>query len=518
MGLFSKTPAADSTPFLLSLDSFAEGGTELVAAAASTTRRKSSRLRAEERNTYASRRARTAWLGFDNISEIRNAVQRNARVAGHSVLFVAKVGADGKPYRPATKDIPDELLEFERALVSDMGGQPMLIRRFVEQQKVSAFSTLRRIRRDGKTVAFAWHSSDEISWSDGTPTLVRSARSSGSTGGRSMSEEKLDPSDLVGDVWVAHPRFIDDPISPLFAMQVEIEQFMTVQQVISGRLNDRMMLSGMWLFPSSFTDVWVDPDQAPESVVNSDGPLAKIDWHMRQRSQNGVTTPLLGRGSPEDIAAIRYLDGQRELLSGDMELQSRLIERMLNGFDANKSSVKGREGLNHMSAWAEDADEIRSNILPELTSMCWGLTALALWPSMKALPNDRQIDPGEWLVWYDASLAMSAVNRADNVRKAHELGGASLDAVMREAGLTDDDRMDDEEYIRWVGKRMKDPYLALWKVPGTEEIDWDKVGSIERGPESKTDTSSEPNAGPGVGDPGSPDDRRGDTPRDEQPG
>jgi hypothetical protein len=65
---------------------------------------------------------------------------------------------------------------------------------------------------------------------------------------------------------------------------------------------------------------------------------------------------------------------------------------------------------------------------------------------------------------------------------------------------------------------MDDPYLALFGLEGVE-VDWSRVkasgGNPGPNPDSPADDAP---AGPGVGNPGSPDDRDSDAPRSEEPG
>ena len=43
--------------------------------------------------------------------------------------------------------------------------------------------------------------------------------------------------------------------------------------------------------------------------------------------------------------------------------------------------------------------------------------------------------------------------------------------------------MQGDEYVRWVGVKVNDPYLATYGMDEADDIDWSKVGTKKAGPE-----------------------------------
>jgi hypothetical protein len=122
-------------------------------------------------------------------------------------------------------------------------------------------------------------------------------------------------------------------------------------------------------------------------------------------------------------------------------------------------------------------------------------------------------------------MSESAVrtNRQEDTRQSYDRGLVKGDAVMRVTGFSpEDDRMGAQEYTRLVGMKTNNAYLALFDGDTYDEIDWEKAAlfaKVKTGPTDDARGSDEkPSAGPGTGDPGSPDDNeRGRTDRTPTP-
>jgi hypothetical protein len=121
-------------------------------------------------------------------------------------------------------------------------------------------------------------------------------------------------------------------------------------------------------------------------------------------------------------------------------------------------------------------------------------------------------------VWYDLSASTVHANQQEDARQLRDRGLISAKASRRMSGVREDDKIDDQEYVRWVGQQTKNPVLMMHGLPEADKVDWEKAmpQPVVPGPapDSPADDSE---AGPGEGDPGSPDDRETDTPRTQRP-
>jgi hypothetical protein len=149
--------------------------------------------------------------------------------------------------------------------------------------------------------------------------------------------------------------------------------------------------------------------------------------------------------------------------------------------------------------------------------MCWALTRLIVHPMMKELGfadgNDAEILKHR-MAW-DMSESAARTNKQEDTRQAYDRGLAGGRVVLKTTGLSvTDDAMTDAEFINFVGRKNNNPYLELFGRPGTEDIDWEQVKAYsgKTGPGADSE-GADPNAGPGVGDPGSPNDSKKPTKR-----
>ena len=168
------------------------------------------------------------------------------------------------------------------------------------------------------------------------------------------------------------------------------------------------------------------------------------------------------------------------------------------------------------SAWATSDEERRVNIQPDIETMCWALTRLVLWREME----EAGMKPGaimKTVIWYDLTDANVKTNLAEDARQMLDRAAVSDSAARRMSGIGEADAPTDEEYIRNIGRKMADPYLATYGLPEAENIDWEKVGSKKTGPDPAS-PADPGEVGPGVGQPGSPGDNKTDTPKRLRPG
>lgn len=166
------------------------------------------------------------------------------------------------------------------------------------------------------------------------------------------------------------------------------------------------------------------------------------------------------------------------------------------------------------SAWAVSDDERRVSIQPDVEVMCWALTRLILNAELKA----RQYTGADRLcVWYDLTDANVKTNLAEDARQLDDRGRISAEATRRLSGIEEADAIPDIEYIRWVGVKESNPYLATYGLPEAENIDWEKVAQFsgkKNGPEA--DSNADPSeTSPGKGAPDKP--TESDTPKRLRP-
>jgi hypothetical protein len=160
------------------------------------------------------------------------------------------------------------------------------------------------------------------------------------------------------------------------------------------------------------------------------------------------------------------------------------------------------------------ADELRLAVIPDVEAFCWAMTRLALIPLARAegVPEDelRRIGIG-----YDLSAASVRANRMADAKTLNDQGILANLPTLKAGGWTAEEMMMGVDLIRWAGRMVKDPYLMTFGDPAQDDIDWSKTSVKAAG--RKPDGTPDLPAGPGVGDPGSPDDTDTDRREDEEP-
>ena len=283
----------------------------------------------------------------------------------------------------------------------------------------------------------------------------------------------------------------------------------------------RFALAGLMFIPDTIANARVTRNQttvAGQEVDNTVNYLiAAMTKNVKNWEDATAYMPLLLKGPADAGEKIKHIVMDREVFQTDLELRAELINRILVGLDTNQDTTRGTRDQNHFSAWAATDEERRVAVQPDLEMMCWAFTRLVLHRQLQ----EAGMSPEEILrhaVLYDLSASAVHANQQEDARQLSDRGLISEIATRRMSGVREEDKISEDEYVRWVGRQVKNPKLMLHGLDVEKKIDWDDVqGSpIPPGPTPES-PADEPEAGPGQGDPGSPDDRETDTPRTERP-
>jgi hypothetical protein len=200
----------------------------------------------------------------------------------------------------------------------------------------------------------------------------------------------------------------------------------------------------------------------------------------------------------------------------DLKLRSDLINQILDGLDQQRTQVQD-SSTDRFSAWTRSDSERRITVQPIMEEMCHAVTRMILWREL----SQRGWEPARirpWRVWYDLSAAAVKANLADEARQAYDRGTVSAAYLRKATGATELDKMDPEEYVRWVGVKTQNPILMTYGIEGID-VDWEEAGAWGNvsGPAPDNAGESDPQSNPGQGDPGAPGDRSVDdgTPADD---
>lgn len=466
-------------------------------------------------------RSRTSWDWYEKLGEIRYGVSRSAKVGGYADLGVYKVDKNGQVGDQVTTGLAGEI---GASLYSPYGGSRGLIERFLTLMKIPADSYLIQAMNDGEPDGFDFVSADELKMPDpsslmgpgpGTKisriTMPAKTRWADST---SEAEERISPAEFIGRVWRPSSRFVDMPDSPLTALDSSCEMLHLLSIGLRSKLLSRLASNGIFYVPSEVNDARSAAPSGEPGEFHQNKVLNELIKGAMYAAQNPTSPeaamPIFMTGPGIHAEQFKHIVMDQQLYETDMKLRAELVGRILVGLDVQPSQVKGTEDSNHWAAWSASEDELRVAVRPDLETMCWALTRLVLWKRMQ----DAGQKPGaiaRHCVWFDLSKAASHQNIAEDARQLQDRILISPESTRRASGFEERDAPTDIEYIRMVGIKMADPYLATYGMSDAEQFDWTKIGSAKTGPNPDSQ-APDSTVQPGKGNPGSPSDSKSKTP------
>lgn len=468
------------------------------------------------------------WQWVREIGEVHYALGRGERVAGYGRINAYKLNQDGTVGKVVTGGLPGQVAS---TIQSVYGGRRGLLERYYKLQKVPGDAYLIRTRdENGEPSGYDWLSSSEIdttglSGRGGDERFVvlrpntavkRIVLKDGVDGDMTVD---IAAEDFLGRVWRPAGQFVEEPDSPMRALDGECEMLHTLTLSIKGRILSRFAMNGIIYFPQGINTVLSPAPAGKPNTFHSDTTLNRIieamTWAVTHPDDPRSRIPIMMIGEGDLGKQIQQIMVDAAIDETDIKLRAELIDRILMGLDVQPGQVKEGREVNHWQNWYQTDDERRVNVAPDLETMCWAMTRLVLWKQMKEAGHK----PGAILntvLWYDLSAANVKTNLAEDGRQLRDRGLMSDAGTRRVSGITEEDAPTEAEYARMVGFKTGNPFLALQGLKIQGEIDWEQVEKVAGNAPGPDANSPAPDSkvGPGKGDPGSPNkaDRKTDTP------
>lgn len=474
-----------------------------------------------------------AWLNFRRVGEIRFSIARSARIAGYAQLRAVKTDEAGNITLEKSTGVEAGIVN---QITSRYGGVRGLVERYYMLMKVPGQAYLAGIRDQGdnKPLDGYWFlSGSEIARTGdpvtaarrGTPVewhqRKRAGANWGNTGDVDPFARTIAPADFLGRVWVPDPEFTEDAFSPMQAIAGMCEQLSDLRDSISARLRSRFAHAGILLIPNEIQDAAISGDKPRDGLYSSDKVMNYLIHVMTtnviNHAQGLAAMPILLKGPAAVLDKVKHIIEEATIADTDLKLRAELIEGILMALDQQKQAVKSGEGTSHWGMWAVSDEERRITVQPDLDALCHTLTRLVLWPRL----NDNKRKAGDimkWRVWYDLSAAAVRANMDEDARQLADRGGVSLAYLRMLSGVPETAAPSPAEYTRMLGWKIGNPVLATYGLEGIEAEVIDEAGSWGQAPGPAADSpADDQEVGPGVGDPGSPNDRDSDTPKTQEP-
>lgn len=502
-------------------------GIRTFAAQPLNLRNKGDRRRLDSVLTHGRLVGEPAWNHFKNLGEVHFALTRAARIAGYAKIFPVTFAPDG-----TVEDVIESgpASDIVASVYSRAGGTRGLLERYFLQQKIPAESHLIRVMNGDQQDGYMFLSSRELdSPSAGTGLDIERATQSGAkltwrtmphlrhSTGQGDWDIPISQANYLGRVWSPAPDYFNVPESPLMALDTLCTLLTDMGKFMSAAFKSRLFIAGMLFFPQSMQQVLGGRNDSKGGQTD----FLDVMWAIIKENAlaDGEATsiaPMLMMGEDDAGEKIKHITVDRVIAETDLKLRAELIDRILFGLDIVSQATTSGEDVNHFGAWQAAADELRLAVIPDVEAFCWTIDRLILKPELAKLSPTITGDISRVGIYYDLSSASVRANRQADAKTLRDQGILNAMANLKAGGWTEEDQLAGAEYIRWLGIHVKDPYLASFGMPEQDDIDWDKVKSTMPTGRPAEGTDDLP-AGPGVGDPGSPDDEDTDRPEDSKP-
>lgn len=459
------------------------------------------------------------WKWYERLGTVRAAVERSAKIAGYTKFVAQKLAPDGT--------VSDEIdvggvAEAAQAFFAMNGGTRGLVERFFVLMKIPAESWLIQEEEDD---GFFFLSSNELDVKDldyegrddGRSDVIKWVTAPSASGRTDAFHKLISPENFLGRVWAPGRQYFDLVNSAMPSLTTEFEILWWLTLNMRARLQNRYATAGMQYVPSEISEIavtGVDGVVRQEGVLNYLSRAYNTNIAEASRGEAVSVSKILLRGEGKHAENFRNLMDDTGMPETDMKLRAEMRDTILGSLDVSKAGSTENEEANHFTAWHNADEERRIAVQPDIEMMCWALTRLAYRP-MLAKRGVKDVE--QYRLWFDLSDAQVKANLSEDARQARDRGLIGPKATRSMQGIKETEKMTPVETIQWAGILTKNPRLILHGVPGADDLPWDEImPKAQPGPKPGSDADPQ-EAGPGAGQPGSPDDNDTDTPRTQRP-
>ncbi|QWY81313.1 portal protein [Arthrobacter phage Rizwana] len=262
-------------------------------------------------------------------------------------------------------------------------------------------------------------------------------------------------------LWRPDPEEPHLSFSPGRSVISTLRQLHKLTQYIDAQIDSRLAGAGILLMPDTMTLPPVpteDGEEAPVKAANSAEELMTIlmeamSASIRNRDHASSMVPIVVTASAEAIAAVKHMTFWSELDEQAIELRKEAIGRLGLGMDVPPEVLQGSSDSNHWSAWQADESAIKAHAEPLLKIITTALGSHYLRPLLKDDPEFMGMRLSAFSVMADTSEMRLRPNRSKEALELYNLAELSGEALRRETGFDERDKMGDEELAAWLMRK-----------------------------------------------------------------
>lgn len=339
-----------------------------------------------------------------------------------------------------------------------------------------------------------FYSTEQLIWANGAWHLKESMY------WRNHELIPLSDEDHVIRVWQPHPRFSDEPDSPLRSILSLCEELLLLSANVRATALSRIP-AGILLMPETMLDA--GPELYPENLnddslreENSQTALEEIYQHfitpISDPNSAAAVAPFILTGDPEDLEQVRLIEFDRDIDEIAADQRKEIIRRIAHGVDLPTEILSGMESINHWTAWQIEESSYKSHIRPAGMLFSSAITSSLIWPAVQAAVGavDQRL-----VVTFDPIDLISHIDRRMNAKDGHAALVISDSTYRRALGFSEEDAPEDDEYKRRMAVQQASLTLtpvAAGEVDSVTEALDDSVARVRPGAPTPESIAADP--------------------------
>lgn len=383
-----------------------------------------------------------AWRHFDGCGELRYAASWIGNVLSRTTLHAAK--RDGRDLIPQ-KTGPGVVAMED--LFSGKEGQSQMLSATGVHLTIAGECYLvgRQPDRERGEVG-----KDDIWEIIGTEEMKHRGQRWSIDYGDGLPPLQLDDSAVIIRIWRPHPRKRIEADSPIRALLPVLTELEFLSRHVMAQVTSRLTGGGILFLPQSMS--FPEPPEGsglPENANDAEKFMAVLGENMiapvLDPSHPAALTPIVATVPDDMTDKPHHMKFWSDLDQHAIELRSEAIRRLALGLDLPPEVLLGTSGMNHWGAWQMEESSIKAHIEPLLELIINALSVGYLQP----LTNDTAD-----VIAYDTTALRLRPNRSKEAIELYDRGELSGDTLLRETGFSPDEKMQDEEFKRWMLRKV----------------------------------------------------------------
>lgn len=279
--------------------------------------------------------------------------------------------------------------------------------------------------------------------------------------------QELPEDALIVRVWRPHPRYSGLADSAMRNVLDECEKLLLLTRADKAAARSRIAGNGLLYIPNEIVPVGQVNNAVESSTDGSNNPIYKaitdsMIMPIKDEQHPSGVVPVTIFGPAEFADSIKYITFDRPQAARAIQQREESIQRIATALDLPPEILTGKADLNHWTAWQIHEETFQAHLQPFVELIVDALTVGYLRPALKRA-GVKEWD--KYLVWYDDSELVVRPDKGQTAVQLHEAGVINEEALRRETGFNEDDKMGEDERAKHVGIVLQDVKLALTGEP-----------------------------------------------------